>query len=373
MSVEVRRATVADRTAIDRFIVATYGPLAPFKGPDRWTWQFERNPYLGVGEDNLAPVWIAMDGAEVVGQIAVQGAEFKLGERMAPAGWIVDVMIAETHRGLGLGHKLYEAAMADVDLLVTLTMAPATRRMADRLGAVNVSPTRHYTRWEKIGPGDVRRYLVQRTEHRPDATKLVRIGCGLGAHHPIAWGIGFASLFRRRPARGSSVEITEVSTFGPEIDGLWDEASADYAVLGRRDSRFLNWRFVDAPGLAYRRFIARRAGKVVGYSVLRRTEAEELRQGVIVDLFARRSDAGAYADLVAHALEHFAGQVASVECGTSVPEIEAVLKAAGFFSVKTHYPTVVVRDPTLRAELATKSEGWLMSKADHDWDQVHLG
>ena len=72
-----------------------------------------------------------------------------------------------------------------------------------------------------------------------------------------------------------------------------------------RDARFLNWRFVDCPEPTYRRFVAERGGRAVGYVVLRRAEPVELPQGIIVDLYASRRDAQTVDELVRHSLAFF--------------------------------------------------------------------
>jgi GNAT superfamily N-acetyltransferase len=64
----------------------------------------------------------------------VQEGNLQIDGEMYSAGWIVDVMILPSHRGLGLGHKLYDAVAEELPILVTLTMAEATRRSRSRRG-----------------------------------------------------------------------------------------------------------------------------------------------------------------------------------------------------------------------------------------------
>lgn len=374
MTLEIRQATTADKSAIEAFIVSTYEGLASHKGPIRWAWQFEQNPYVDASADQR-PVWIAVDDGAVVGQIAVQMAEFKIGERSRPGGWIVDVMIGASHRGLGLGHKLYTAAAKDLDLLITLTMAPATRKMAERLDAISLSPTRHYSRWERVTAKDVRRYVAQRTEHRPQLAAIGNFCCRSLAFDHLGALVAACLVAVRPEGRvpvAKDVEVSEIARFGHDIDQLWRRVAGQHQALAVRDSAFLNWRFADCPALEYRRFVAQRDGQTVGYSVLRATAPTELRQGVIVDLFAAPEDTEALTTLLAHALEFFRGGVASIECGTSSPQVSAALQKAGFHCVRTHIPTAVVTCDELRTEIERTKDGWFLSKADHDWDQIHL-
>jgi GNAT superfamily N-acetyltransferase len=373
MSIRVRRARIEDRSAIEHFICCAYREEAPFKGPERWRWQFVENPFL-LGA--CVPVWVVLDGGDVVGQIAVQATDVQIAGCVRSAGWIVDVMILPAYRGRGLGHLLHQAVAREVPLLPTLTMAPATRRMAERGGAITLGPTRQFSRWTRLRADDVRRYLVQRLAHHRHIAMVVRWSCSSFALHHVVARLVDAWLSLRdcsRPRRPRSVSIVEVERFGPAIDGLWQEAAAGYPAICPRNSRFLNWRFVDCPQLRYRIFLAYRDGAVAGYSVLRRTIPNELRQGIIADFFANRRDVAVFQDLISHAIDHFGDEVASVECATSLPEIGSILRKSGFFNSRTLAPTVVVSDEVLRREISNVRNDWFFSKADHDWDQIHPG
>ena len=131
----------------------------------------------------------------------------------------------------------------------------------------------------------------------------------------------------------------------------------------------LNWRFFDCPQLTYACFVAWRGDRVVGYLILRQTEPVELPQGIIVDLCASRSDEATIEDLVAFAIEWFGRRVTCLQCATWIPEFASVVRRFGFHARQTERPTCVVKAPDLRDQLARLSKDWLLSKADHDWDQ----
>ena len=180
---------------------------------------------------------------------------------------------------------------------MALTMAQASRRMAKREGCVTLAEVHQLTRWVRLDAVSVRRYLLVRTANHRWAHEAAQLSCSVfqfhrvfpAARQPVTRLRDFVKRSRRRPGRTS---IVEVDRFGPEIDELWERTRGDYPVIFPRDAQFLNWRFVDCPEPRYRRFVARRGGRAVGYVVLRRAEPVELPQGIIVDLYASRSGYG---------------------------------------------------------------------------------
>ena len=376
IAVIVRRATLSDRPAIARFIEEAYGPRAQYKATPRWTWQFVDNPFARP-EGNEVPVWIAADGDRVVGQIAVQKGLLQVEGKIFEAGWAVDIMLLQSHRGAGIGHRLHEAVTNDVDILMALTMAQASRRMAKREGSVTLAKVPQLTRWVRLDAVSVRRYVLVHTANHRWAHKAAQLSCSVFQFHrlfprlvnPLLRLRDFVKRSRRRPG---STSIVEVDCFGPEVDELWEQTRGDYPVIFPRDARFLNWRFVDCPEPSYRRFVAQRGGRTVGYVVLRRAEPVELQQGIIADLYASRRDTQTVDELVRHSLAFFGDKVSAVDCGTSVAEFEAVLRKHGFFRTWAHHPTCVCRDSALRDRLSQLRNDWFFSKGDQDWDQIHV-
>jgi GNAT superfamily N-acetyltransferase len=372
----VRQARFSDWAAINRFIDTAYGALAPWKGTARRKWQFLDNPFQ-IRSDDLAPIWIAVDGSDAVGQIAVQAASVQIDGVEHVAGWIVDVMILANHRGTGIGHRLHEAVAASVPLLVTLTMAPATRRMAMRAGCVTLAQTREFAKLVYLESGSVRKYLLSRTQHRPLLQTLARVACDVFQVHRLMAPIVnryIKWLSRAKPDSGcdDKIELVEVKSFEGELDQFWNRVRRGYPAIFVRDSRFLNWRFVKSPDLHYRCFIARRSDECVGYLVLRRSMLEELPAGHIVDFLVAPGDARAFECLIAYASRIFGTDVAAISCVTSVPEFELSLQKLGFRAVRTVQATVVCRDPDLRARIDELKDDWYFTKGDHDWDQIHL-
>lgn len=376
IAVIVRKASRSDRPAIARFIEDAYGARAQYKAAPRWTWQFIDNPF-GRRRADEVPVWVAVDGDRVVGQIAVQKALLQVEGTTVEAGWAVDIMILDSHRGAGLGHRLHDAVVGDVDILMALTMADASRRMAQKHRCVTLAEVHQLTRWVRLDAASVQRYLSVRTANHRWADVAAHLSCSVFQFHrlfpllanPLLRLRDFVKQSLRAPGASS---IVEVDRFGPEIDELWERTRGDYPVIFPRDARFLNWRFVDCPEPSYRLFVARRGGRAVGYVVLRRAEPVELPHGIIVDVYASRRDTQTIDELVRHSLAFFGDNVSGVDCGTSIAEFEAVLRTHGFFRTRAHHPTCICRDSAIRDRLAQLRNDWFFTKGDHDWDQIHV-
>lgn len=376
MPLEIRQGRLEDWPALEQFNAATYAEQARFKGLQRFRWQFIDNPAAPC-RNGKVPAFFAVEQGEIEGAVCAQPGTLILGGKPRKAAWIVDFMVRERQRGRGIGHRIHEAIAAEIPLLVTLTMAPATRTIAERLGCITLAPTHQFTRLVHLDAASATRILTDRTRYRPRLNRFVRAACALGAGAVVAAvanaGLALANVFRTRTDKSPATDlrIEEVTSFGAQTDVFWQRVQAGYPALFARDARTLNWRFSDAPDLDYRRFIAWRGSTMAGYVVLRRQDPIELPYGVIADLLTAREDEAARGALIDFALEHFGRTVAAVEAAASIPELRQALRARGFFVSRTVRPTVIAHDKALLADVMAKSGEFYFTKGDHDWDQIH--
>lgn len=376
MEIEIRQATVADRVAIQRFIKKAYGPLARFKGPARWNWQFVDNPFRP-DESKFASVWIAWDGSEVVGQTAVQHGRCWIGGEPHDFGWIVDVMVLAQYRGQGLGHRIYNAIAASVPTTLTMTMAPATRRIAERQGALTLPPVRCMFRPLRCNADLVRRFVSARAIdsprwHRPHQ---------LLTH--AAWACRSVALSMNAAASVATLRgafhqtstnscIDEVSQFDESVNRLAHRVRSAYDLVCIRNGEYLNWRYVDVPDLCYRRFLMRDGDELVGLLVTREPRAEELPIGILCELLVApgcEAQAGALLD---HAMSVSSISMKGIVAGASAPWLVRTLVGRGFLTVKKHHPTIVTSNADIRAACSRQPFRTFFTKGDHDWDQVHV-
>ncbi len=371
----IRRATVNDMPAIQEFVRETYDRSAPFKDSARYQWQFENSPFRPAAEAEPT-IWLALDGIRVVGTIAVQDGAFRMDKQLIPAGWIVDVMVHPDYRGQRLSHRIHDAILIERTILITLTMAPATRRVAERAGCITLGPTRQFIMPHRLSARTVVRYLEYKAHMgSPVREKLLRIFNATALGPILVSSAGrllskvSGSRIRSRALIGYS--YAEVDCFPSEVDELWDRSCNKYLAIFERSTRFLNWRIGDCPGLAYRRFLLYRNEAIVGYLVTRVGNEVELPLGVVVDAFADPENEGALDALLGLAWQILSPEAEYLEAAASSRPWQAALSRVGFIAVKTMRPTIVCTDTALRERLKQHSDAWHFTKIDHDWDQIH--
>ena len=86
----------------------------------------------------------------------------------------------------------------------------------------------------------------------------------------LTFGGKAASVYSslRAAACKSPVEIRAVPRFDADFDRFWQRLTLDGRLHSTRDSRMLNWRYVDHPLYRYERLAAYRDGEVVGFIVV---------------------------------------------------------------------------------------------------------
>jgi GNAT superfamily N-acetyltransferase len=374
IGVHIRQATRQDWDRISRFIIDNYGAQARYKLLPRWDWQFGKNPFrLDTGDD--MPVWIAVDEAgRVCGQMAVQDGRLVASGKSYDAGWIVDVMITPAMRGCGLGHKIHAALIAQRDCVVTLTMAPATRRIAEKAGAITLGPTEQLIHVFGAHRANVADWLAGKLEFKFPHRPILQAGWILRPLSMVASAainvIGVSQRLKSARSVMSDIVVKDVARLGPGVEHLWEQRRRNSNPIHDRSTQFLKWRFENVPDLKYSFIEAHRGGKICGYGVIRHPQAEELREGVIVEVFADRDNPAVLDALIDGALARLSTSSQWVQAAGSTEPYLKAFRRNGFFRRRTMHPTVVTKNPELVALFQDPKTVVQFSKADHDWDQI---
>lgn len=369
---EIRQARVDDWGQILDFVGRNYGSGAPYKHRVRWDWQFNHTPYTRENDQSV-PVWIALDGQKVIGQIALQPGLLWLGAEPLPMDWIVDVMVDEQYRGIGLSHKIMGATTTTGRTLVTLTMAAATRRMMDKAGCITLPPVQQMVRPGRLRGQTIETLLGRIANNRAGWRSPISLfnKSRLGPAAMAAGLSALAAIARLKQDAPSDLDLHDIAA--PSSNGL--RALSTLVVDGERacfdrSPDFAAWRFEKAPDLLYK--FAELPGEDAARSLViwREPLPVELPVGTIADILCDPDDASAIAASIEHAVDALR-RCEAVIAGASDPRFVNAYAAQGFIKVKTHRPTVVSNDSELLSRLSQFRGIWHMTKADHDWDQVH--
>jgi GNAT superfamily N-acetyltransferase len=364
----IRQATIQDWPLISEFIDRTYGSSARYKDYPRWHWQFCDTPYQREPDDYI-PVWIALQGDRVVGQIALQPSLLRLGMEAIPASWIVDVMVDQAHRGRGLGRRINDAIVASGRLLVTLTMAPATRSIMEAAGCVTLPPVQQMVRLNHLSGASVAALLKRIADNRARWQRPISLfNRSLMGPVLLARALSLVARFRRGAVPGSSLPMREIAAFdAATIERLAGGLATKVGASFDRSASFHRWRFNDAPDLDYR--FAEVDAPARALVTWRLPRPVELPIGTLVDLLADPADGTALRAGIDHAITAMADCEAII-AGASDLRLVNALRSRGFVIVKTHHPTAVSTDRALLTRIAAE-DCWHFTKADHDWDQIH--
>ncbi len=369
-SIEVRPAQVEDVPALLRLFASGYGELSSFKGAERLKWQ-TANPYW---ESELPPFWVAVDRrtGEIVGKIGVQAGELCFNEKSWPAWWIVDVFVRDDCRGLGIAGKISASLAQHFETLVTLTMAPATRRIAERQGAITTPPV-----WQLAKPIGLSRESVRRLgnyylRRRGLLGQMAAVGLQLGGDSAFRLlAAGRSGFVRRRASMKKGADVGRWES--RQLSETYQELDRYRACSGRfgfvRSKRWLAWRLRDVPDLDYEMCRLEAAVEPSPSVVMRHARADELPFLRVLDVFLGESSEHSYYDVYSCLDSLARSSTEWIEMAVSSSSELAAAKRAGFMVTRVHRPTLVTRNAEL-GRLA-RSHEWHLSRLDHDWDQIY--
>lgn len=170
--------------------------------------------------------------------------------------------------------------------------------------------------------------------------------------------------------RGRGVNVERAVKFDESIEPLLEAVSAPFHAVARRSAVILNWRFAGLEMRGYQIFIARKAGRPVGYLVLRRMKMKGLDALALVDFAFDPKDLRAGRAVLAACRQEAVRQGVDVIATTLNPHSPFLpfLRRAGFFKTPETFK-LVVHTPK-GSPLAFDSElfaNWHLTWFDHDY------
>jgi GNAT acetyltransferase-like protein len=286
--VELRLARPEDVERIALLLPELAGPHYSERFPDSTgaafcQWKYFNNP---AGE---AAVGIALSGDRVVSIAAAAPKLIQVEAELFTTFELGDFITATDYRNRGLFSKLVE-----------LISTEAVRRTAAfayvRPNSLSFPILAKHLSFVEVRRIDLRRYVV------PSALFHRKIATPTGLLRAL--GIDRAALRLLAHSSSRSITVCRTTRFDTKMDEFWERIRLRYRFSLVRDSRYLNWRYVDCP-TPYLLWIAYRGPEVAGYLVGFVGDCEGI--GNLVDLFTDPEDTEASVALVREGLEAMLG------------------------------------------------------------------
>ena len=99
------------------------------------------------------------------------------------------------------------------------------------------------------------------------------------------------------------ISISKINRFDKRIDELWRNINDKYTIILKRDSEYLNWRYIQRPDANYNILCAEFQDRIKGYVVLKTDKLFGLWTGLIVDILC--DDEETCFHLIAQSLRYF--------------------------------------------------------------------
>ena len=344
----IARYKPEDRDAIDALYRRVFGPDAAEASRLRWDWQYRLNPH-SPADGPL--IWVAREGPSIIGQYATMPVALSLGGREVDGSWGMDVMVAPERQRQGLGELLFGTWDRHVGAAMGLGLSASSHRLFQKL------------RWPEVGPVP---YLVKPLTRR--------------AFRRAQWPMLFNRLVsavtlpyvrfvaRTRPLSG---EVRLIRRFGPDFDALWQRIAPDLDFAVRRDSRYLQWKYISPPHVRYTIAALVRDDVAQGYIVYRHAREPRGRVTLIVDFLVHPSDEAGLETLLRWVdREARAADSDKVRCFCMHAGFRKVLKREGYAQTASTLQFVarINREP-LSSDFYTATDRWHVTLGDSDQDR----
>jgi hypothetical protein len=160
--------------------------------------------------------------------------------------------------------------------------------------------------------------------------------------------------------------------FDSGVNDLWQRSKKDYPVIGVRDRRYLEWRFLCRPDVQYRLLEAFAGKKMVGYLVLRSHIRKGRKIGYLVDYLVDGGIPGIMRALVRAAIASFRREgVGIIGCRATPLSYRQLFYRLGFFplpwmSPAHFHPRDAAGDEGTRA--FRNPSNWFLTMGDGDFE-----
>lgn len=380
-SIEVRKATLYDESAVKLFYQQAYGERGTYKYPERWRWLYVDNPFIPEG---MAPtVWIAVHQGRVVGHSGAMYVPLQIGEKTFPSSWGVDLAVLDEFQGRGIAKQLLSANLKAQMVSISISASPVTRAIRRKLGGIEGPSVNFYSYTTKLATKFLferlksRVSLLERNRQNPHIfTAIERTKLTSFAAYLIQLYLHYLQC-RDQPLREHAVTFRAVTgRFQSEADELFQQIKQHYHLAVERTSRYLNWKFVDQPFAKFQRYYIVHKEQIIGLLIYRLARDPEPPIGIICELYTVDNSIQTLAQIIRSARSMLLAQGAiGVYCASALPAQQTALDMAGFLRISSKRVLISFQDSALNGQSlpVCETSPTLFGRGDHDLDEFPWG
>lgn len=175
---------------------------------------------------------------------------------------------------------------------------------------------------------------------------------------------------RTRFYRNKGYEITQITSFDNRFDSFSREVSKEFGIISLRNSKYLNWKYIQKPYTQYNIYTAINNNKLLGYIVFRIDEYEGVRKGIILDVLTYPERLDVLKGLIVKTLDYFSKAKSEyVTCLVTYPPFRKLLRRYGFFQAKNPEPFMIANwEGVFSRDYVQNIENWYITLGDSDGD-----
>jgi hypothetical protein len=343
---DIDRFRPDDRRGVEQLYRRTFGTQAADAVRLRWDWA-RRNPVNASAEPSYL---IVREGPTVIAACPLTSVRVSIRGLEADGAWSADPLVAAERQRQGLGEALLRAWDRHAGVALGVGLSEGTRFLLNK------------TRWPPaVTLGCLVKPLSRRALRRPtwptSVNRLVSI-VALPVVRVVA---------RARPLR-EHVEV--VRRFSRDLDHLWERVAPRLDLAVRRDSAYLNWKFIEPPHVRYSVAVLKRDDEPHGYAVYRHRREPQGRVTQIVDLLVDPDDERGLKTLLRWIdREARTEDSDKIRCYVQHAKFRRVLRRSGYFVVKSDVLlNAKVNAVQVPPDFYENTDGWHFTWGDGDLD-----
>lgn len=319
----------------------------------RWRYNFGDNAQPG---NHKSYLWLLKIDGDILGMMGAQHHRLHAAGMHRDIAYPLDLLVRKDLNGSGLGAWINLAMQDNYPIL--LVIGGGTRESAGLIRRLfRVMPDRKTWKLPVSTEGTLRRLLHNNALARglsAVADPLLSLSRSL---HRSAW-------------QARSIRLQAVDRFPEEIAELTGAWPKDDIYL-ERSADFLNWRFIDNPGIDYQALLVYRQQQLIGYVVYQLYNSVENKQiqAAIDDVIWRREGSEAeqqalLRQMLAASIRHIiAGEARLVTFASYGTQTEKALQQLGFRR-REDGQTFAIYSALPDDEYLFQAERWYLSSAE---------